>query len=458
MGEIASTRVGNREPSLRSSVVEERVLLGEDRLAGVDVAHGRLGLDGALGYESQRVAVGGRGIAHALSAHGPSRLRFRLDPGFRSFSCRVALNDDVTDRRAYGHFAVIADGERVACAPYVRAGTAPPELRADVTGARDLELVVTTSQWEFCHSVWLDPALSTLSVGGPDATLIDPLGRAEIVLPRPVPKARRCIATVASPGFEGLLFNMLGSLRTHGRCEDALLVVFAVDPTPEFLRAIAERGALPVICKRLTPISVALKSILYSVARVVDAETYVCLDADMLVLGDLSGIDGALDVAPRGSILACWEANTRRFPHVDSALRHVYFGHPADLVGILGRVEHEASYPFVVNDGLFAGQAVGLLALDGAIRAMPGAIRWMSEKPGQCWWRNQFIFNLALAALRCGVALDDVFNVQLHTNDPEAWVEEGRVRASWKGRDVRVLHFCGSGRSKVPESRGVYDR
>jgi hypothetical protein len=327
-----------------------------------------------------------------------------------------------------------------------------------VTGARDLELVVTTSQWEFCHSVWLDPALSTLSVGGPDATLIDPLGRAEIVLPRPVPKARRCIATVASPGFEGLLFNMLGSLRTHGRCEDALLVVFAVDPTPEFLRAIAERGALPVICKRLTPISVALKSILYSVARVVDAETYVCLDADMLVLGDLSGIDGALDVAPRGSILACWEANTRRFPHVDSALRHVYFGHPADLVGILGRVEHEASYPFVVNDGLFAGQAVGLLALDGAIRAMPGAIRWMSEKPGQCWWRNQFIFNLALAALRCGVALDDVFNVQLHTNDPEAWVEEGRVRASWKGRDVRVLHFCGSGRSKVPESRGVYDR
>jgi predicted O-methyltransferase YrrM len=72
------------------------------------------------------------------------------------------------------------------------------------------------------------------------------------------------------------------------------------------------------------------------------------------------------------------------------------------------------------------------------------------------WWRNQFIFNLALARLGCGVELSPVYNVQLNVQDVEASVSEGRARAVWRGRQARVLHFNGAGRKKYPELRGRY--
>lgn len=39
----------------------------------------------------------------------------------------------------------------------------------------------------------------------PPVTLLDCLGRVEMILPAPRPRAKRCMATVVSPGFEALL-------------------------------------------------------------------------------------------------------------------------------------------------------------------------------------------------------------------------------------------------------------
>jgi hypothetical protein len=50
----------------------------------------------------------------------------------------------------------------------------------------------------------------------------------------------------------------------------------------------------------------------------------------------------------------------------------------------------------VVNDGLFAGSRGALLALDGVIRTIPDAPAWINQHSNN-WWRNQFIFSLALA-------------------------------------------------------------
>ena len=419
------------------------------------VGYGTLGLKGELGYESKHVSVERRTYAHALSTHPPARVAFRLDGRFNSFTSRVAINDDVPAGGSYANFAVLVDGREIAVAPRVMAGDAPRTLNASVAGAQQLELVVRTNCWEHAHAVWLDPQVSE-AAGEEDAgVLLDCLGRAEIELPEERPRAERCVATVVSPGFEGLLDDMLGSLEANGHCRDALVVVFAVGPD-EACRRVAEKyGAAFVACRQHARVNPTVKSVLYTASRVVDAEQFLCLDADMLVLGDLRPAFAALEACPEDSILACREANGWSNGRLEHALRVIYGGRRADFARLLTRPDGEGDYRLVVNDGLFAGSRTALLALDGVIRSWPSAPAWVDERR-DIWWRNQFVFNLALARMRCGVELDPTYNVQLNSQEVRIERAGGRVRAEWHGRPARVLHFNGMGRHKYPKWRGLF--
>jgi predicted O-methyltransferase YrrM len=416
------------------------------------VGYGTLGLSGSLGYEGKQVSAQRQAWAHAFSSHPPARLRFRIDGQFASFCSQVALNDDVPAGRSHADFAVWADGREVAVEPYVLAGQPPRKLVADISGAEFLELVVRTSRWEFAHAVWLDPQVD--AAPAPVTRLHDCLGRAELLVPPSLPRVERCIATVVSPGFETLLDDMLGSLCANGCCPDALLLVFVLNGTEACEKVAAKYGATVVRGQARARLNPASKALLYSVARVVDAQYYLCLDADMLVLDDLRPIFGALAACPEGSLLACREGNSRDSNRLGGSLRAIYGGGEAD-VRQLGLTPQEEAYPLVVNDGLFAGDRSALLALDGAIRAMPQAAAWAD---GHRWvaWRNQFVFNLALARLQCGVELDATYNVQLHVQNVEFQLNGARLGATWRGRPARVLHFSGGAKRKYPRWQGRF--
>jgi predicted O-methyltransferase YrrM len=286
-------------------------------------------------------------------------------------------------------------------------------------------------------------------------TLLDCLRRTEITLPAGRIQAERCIATVASPGFTEHLDDLLGSLSANGGCPDALVVVFAVNPDPECHRVAAKHGATLIPCFPRGPINATLKAVLYSVAHVVDAACFLCLDADMLVLGDLRPVFGAIDACPAGSLFAIREANGHAYADLESALCSVYAGRAEDIELLIGQSNGEGRYPFVCNDGLFAGGRPALLALDSTIRGWSESAPWVDEKP-DVHWRNQFIFNLVLADLGCGVELDAAYNLQLNYENVQMREDCGRVRASWRGREIKVLHFNGIGRDKYPEFRGRY--
>ena len=170
----------------------------------------------------------------------------------------------------------------------------------------------------------------------------------------------------------------------------------------------------------------------------------------MLVLGDLRPVFGALDACPAGTILACREATTPAWTTRSGAL-HGLRRSDADLHR-LGVTARRRRYPLVVNDGIFAGRARRCWR-STAIRAMPLATRWVDERH-DIWWRNQFVFNLALAHLRCGVELDPSYNVQLHVQDVELRQDHVRLAAGWHGRPARVLHFSGAGEIEVPGVAG----
>lgn len=425
-------------------------------LLGAETGYGALGLRGDLGYDGRVVTAQGRRYAHAVSAHPPSRVSLQLSGRFSRFHCYVAINDDVTAGATHADFTVLADGREVGVASYVRPGEPPRALCADVTGAARLDLIVRTTRWECCHAVWLDPLVDDAAADERSRTIVDCLGRAEIAVPLVRPGADRSIASVVSPGFEHLLDDMLGSLYANGRCQDAAVVVFALNCNPACERVVAKYGGTLVRCEPRSHVNPMSKAVLYSAARVIDAQRFLFLDADMLVLRDLRPVFAALDACPAGSILACREGNNAGLDNLGQAISIVYGGSDADLHR-LGVTAQEAAYKLIVNDGIFAGSREALLALDGAIREMPLATRWVDERHN-IWWRNQFVFNLALARLRCGVELDSSYNVQLHVQDVQLRQEHARLAAEWHGRPVRVLHFSGAAKSKYPAWRGRFAR
>ncbi len=288
-------------------------------------------------------------------------------------------------------------------------------------------------------------------------TLTDCLGRCTIARPIVPLRARQCIATVVSPGYTGLLDDMLGSLGARGGCPDALRVVFAIDADAECVRVAAKHGATLVPCTRTSVLNPTVKSALYSAALVVDAEQFLCLDADMIILGRLDPIFAALDALPAGSLLACREANEPRHADLFDSVRRMYWSTPDDLARFGIELDELGRYSLIVNDGLFAGSRSALLRLDATIRRWTGAAGWVDERP-DIGFRNQFFFNLALARLDCGVELDPIFNLQMYYQDVEKVEDPTGPRAVWRGNIVRVLHFCGGGRSKLDAWGGRFSR
>src|SRR5579871_3905951 len=374
---------------------------------------------GRTGPTSKLASIQGQHYQHAFVV-APSRMVFPLEGRYAIFRCRVALHDDVPAFRASADFTVIADGRAVAA--YVVAGQPPQELTLDISGVQQLELLVQSNHAQSCLAVWIDPQVgmegealrfesipilkAQTSAASPLPT--DCLSRAEISVP---PQTERCIATVVSPGYAHLLDDMLGSLQANGNCPDALVAVFAVDADAECYRVIAKHGALAIPCRALAPRSAALKAVMYSVAHVVSARQYLCLDADLLILGDLTPLFAALDACTEESILVARGHNNLEEWTLEATFHSDYFGRPDELRGLFQTSPRERMYPLSINDGVFAGSRQALLCLDRTIRDMgPEAIAWMDDPKVHCPWRNQFLFNLALARLNCGVEINGVYN------------------------------------------------
>jgi len=445
-----------RLPMNSATQTTSSTYLDSIELLQVRVGYGQLGRSGELGYENKRVLVQGRPYPRALSTHPPARLLFHLGGRFAEFHCTVALNDDVSPGASHADFRVFADGRQVASALSVQSGEGPHPLSAAVEGAQLLELEAQTSRWELCHAVWLDPQLALASLQAIPRTLSDCLGRTEIHFPSfDLQRARHCVATVVTPGFEALLDDMLGSLRANGRCEQALCIVLAVNCTESCRRVATRHGALIIECNQRARLNSTVKAALYTLPLFIPSERFVCLDADMLVLDDLRPLFAAMEVCPGNAVFACREANGRGLQDLKQAIHCVYGGNPGDFAQFFAPANGESQYPFVINDGLFCGTRGALAGIDAQIRKWHRASQWVDER-ADVWWRNQFVFNLAIATQRCGVELDPTYNVQLNSQDVDFYRSNDQPRACWRGKPVRVLHFNGGGRHKYPEWRGLF--
>jgi predicted O-methyltransferase YrrM len=409
-----------------------------------EVGRGELGVGGTH--------IGGRTSAGALSTPPPARVLYRLDGRYAQFDCSVAIEEVVPVAATHADFSVLVDGTTVAAEYRVRPGATPRPVHVSVAGGQLLELRVRTSRPR-CDAVWLDPVLTPHNPPAERRTLVDPLGMAELSVLDDRAPVECCLATVASAGDESQLDNLLGSLAANSGDHGATVTVISIGDAPSVAEVVARHRALLVPARVLRPPSRASRSVLCSIARLVPAARYVCLDTDMVVLGRLDPLFAALDALPPGALLAVPEGNAPRYDGLADALDRLYGGGDPPFFDAQDPAFRRS---LVANDGLLAGRQPAFVALDSELRAMQGVGAWLDQQP-DLRRRTRFVVNVALARLGTAVAADDTWNLQLGAQDVEVKEVIPRVaRARWNGQPVRLLNVNGPGRSKHIRLRTLY--
>lgn len=424
-------------------------------LNSVIVGYGELGLQGELGYEGHDVVIDGKHFQHPLSAHGPSSITISLEDNYRWFESRVAFNDDVVGQDVSADFLVFDNERLIGIAKNVVPGDQDRRIVCEINGVKELKLQVNAKGWENCHSVWVDPTIHR-SDDLRMKYLTDCLGRVEVLQNKQQKKSELCVATVGSPGFESWVDTLFASFVANAQLPDAAFVIFFVGDVSDEIQQIVEKyDACLISCKAKQRINQNVKSILYSVGRYIEASNYLCLDADMLVLEDLRPLVAAIDASPFGSVLLSREGNYAK--NLKHAIQTFYWSDPSLFPELLnGCYNQEDLYELVVNDGFFAGSRASLCAVDQVIRSFKFGQVWVDENP-DIKWRNQFIFNLAIAKLRSGQEVSGLFNHQLQWADALFYFENGLVRAKTPEGNARIVHFSGNGRGKYSEWRRRYE-
>ena len=384
-------------------------------------------------------------------------LEFKLGGKYCSFYSDVTVyNYDNLDDDFSVDFYVYADGRLVAYTPNVHIGAVNPTITANIYNAQILHLkTVTHGNKTQGNVAWLNPQVDTTL-----STVVAALNDITIVPPTVIKHADTCIVTVTDVNFIHRVDAMLYSLRENGQCDDAAIVVFAFGEQEAYKELVDKYDIVLVQCALDADFSYKIKTAAMSVARVIDANKYLYLDSDMLILDDISPLFGSLDIIADDKILVCKEASVDS-PTLEHALcdpSGVYYAQNGDL-DFLGMSASERNYPFVVNNGVYCGSKKAILALESLVKStLPNSAYW--EKfaiSSKVFWREQAVFNIALARGSMGVEISELYNMQLHTRVVSAQYMPYVPDITYCGEKVKILHFNGSGREKYVETQQYYN-
>ena len=417
--------------------------------------YGGLGILGGMGYPIL-LSVNGVFFEHGLSAHPPSSLRYALNQAFQMLTCHVALNDSSSDH-AEANFLIYADGILQAVAARVRKGDPPRYMEARLYNAKQIELVIESRSPEGCHAIWVDPILHDSA----PMTMTGVLNRTHILMPNRPRVVRRCIAMVADDKMASMTGNFLGSLYRNGNVKDCHVVVITEEGS-ELIPQIAQKfGAQIIEVRRVVDYApIWIKTAAYSLAHIVQADQYLVFDTDMLVIEQVRSLFHSMNTANDLAILAAresWIPHHLTLGNLISEQEEPYGGQH-DAASLLRMTPREYEYNLIVNGGVFGGGRKAMLALDNTMRAMsPHGIIWMDQRI-DLPWREQALFNLALARLECGHEIDERYNTQLlHKEDVDIHIQDDHILAACGTKPVNVLHYNGdNGRVKYKGMEDFY--
>jgi hypothetical protein len=412
-----------------------------------------------IGIEPTRIYMGNeydyKYFAHSIESD-PGTVRFKLDGKYKAFICDVAVRtykENITDFTV--DFKVEVDGILLANLTGMHPGDIPQSIKCNIFNCNTLDLTTTvygdSSQG---GGVWLNPHVNIGSFN-----ILGALNDIAIYPPENIIKTKNCIVTVIDPDFIPRLDTLLYTLFQYGNCVDTEIVVFAFGDIRKYTDIKHKYDFHVVPCELLSTFSFKIKTAALSMAQIISAENFIYLDADMFILDDLSCIFSMLDNIADDKILVTKETSIRSstLAHALYDTEGVYYASPDDIK-FLNMNEFEKQYNIMVNNGVYAGTRKSILALEAAVRSfLPNAAYWERfALANKIFWREQAIFNIALAKNNAAVPLSDLFNYQLNSKDVEIRHVAGKPLVYADGQKVKVLHFNGMGRSKYLALQDYY--
>ena len=281
----------------------------------------------------------------------------------------------------------------------------------------------------------------------------DPLLRTRIALPFPKIEADDVVCTVASAGYDLWLTGLLSSLQRHGNVSHAARVVFNLGNDPKIAEICAAWGTYCIPIEAVAAPGPWSKSILYSAASILGIGRIVCLDADMLVLGDISSLFSVIETCSDSALFVCQDGMA------GATLRDswpiVYSGDQYEMVRLkLDGVRGDS--PLTLNDGMLAGSCTAFLRLESKIREVYRGNWDILERQSI---RNQFFLNAAAVDLNCVVLLPDIYNAQMHIFSKDIFVSGDNpqnTRLFYHNQEVRIVHYSGNQKSSHPDIHTFY--
>lgn len=420
--------------------------LSSHNVESSSVGYGEVGFGGKIGFADLYVSVANRYYPNAIGAHAPSKLTFALPHGMQGFSSYVALND-TSEPTAVADFLVYADNELIAATHTVRPGEAPRLIEGELYGAKKIHLVVNTAHWPGCHTAWIDPVVIRQEM--PSITGV--LGEINVPIDSSIEYCDTCIAIIVTDGYEAMAEAMLGSLWENGGCRDASVLIITDSDNTACQHLASKFNAIVKYIHRIPRDTYIIKSIAYSVARMIRANNYIVLDVDMIVTNSLNPLLSSIGVVPSSHILICKEQEEQSQSTLSFGVdtyAHPYFGKPGDLANLKVTQQMSQHCP-VFNGGVMAGTREAFLGLESAMRdLMPFSGYWEKQEVYnqdsiKVRWREQGVMNASLARTGKWSELSGIYNCQLAVSNHPFEIIQGAPSAMIDNQQATIIHFNG---------------
>jgi hypothetical protein len=369
------------------------------------VSHGQLGLHGDMGY-TIIPSINGINYNRSLSAHASSILEYKLEGKFKSFHCYIGLNDSSSDH-SKAIFQVICDEKIVYESSIVRKLDKITPIELNIESCNVLQLRCINKGENLCHSIWVDPVVDNKV----HEYFVGPLNNSRVKLGFEKTKSKYAVILFATENVSKYLYAYLKTFQQNANLEDCKVYITCPDNSYVIKKIAKYFDAIyvPIEPTNNYPLTstVDVKDVTYSLPRIIDAESYLISDIDILVMGDLND-------AFKNQIGICRDFNTEQFTlgQLLESEWSAYNGNQKSL-DLLNITSEEYASKNIINCVFITGTKHSITKLDHEIRKMlPKSQFYLLENNGS-FCREQALINIALIRSKNYEILNDTYNYQL---------------------------------------------
>ena len=296
-------------------------------------------------------------------------------------------------------------------------------------------------------------AQTELSQGTRGDYYYDPLLRTRVKLPVPEISVDEVICTVAGVGYDLWLNGLLASLKHRGNVDQAQRVVFNLGNDPKVSEVAALWSAICIPVEEVVPTRQWSKSILYSAASILKTGRLICLDVDMLILGDISDLFTIVKTCEDNSVFVVQDGIAKS--RLQEFVLNIYHcdAYEIDRLGLSSSL---GDSPFIINDGIMVGSYLAFLKVENELRKLYlGNWDILERQP----IRNQLLFNIALIQSNTGVNLSHIYNGQMHACHKDVVLSRDNIRNTkmfHNNHELKIAHYSGDSKDHHKDVHEFY--